>query len=156
LEKSFFGKGFKKDILEEIEIERERERKTVSEITEWSERFGLGLPKSWKELQKLKEIEAIYKGITYIPESIGNLSNLKYLYFSSNKISEIPESIGNLSNLKELYFSSNKISEIPESIGNLSNLETLYFRGETFFSNQITDSEKEKLKRLLPNTEIYF
>jgi Leucine-rich repeat (LRR) protein len=167
--KEFFGKGFKKDILEEIERER-----IVQEITEWSKRFGLGLPKSWKELQELKEIKAQDKRITYIPEAIGNLSNLKELSFSYNKLTEIPEAIGNLSNLKELSFRYNQITEIPEAIGNLSNLETLSFccNKETteipeaignlsnletldFRYNNISNSEKEKLKRVLPNTRIW-
>jgi Leucine-rich repeat (LRR) protein len=100
----------------------------LEEITEWSNRFGLGLPKTWKELQELKEIKARVKEITYIPEAIGNLSNLTSLYFDGNQITEIPEAIGNLSNLTELDFRD----------------------------NQISDSEKEKIRRLLPNTKIDF
>ena len=109
------------------------------------------IPEEIGYLSNLKELGLGGNQIKEIPESIGNLSNLKKLYLSKNQIREIPESIGNLSNLKKLYLRNNQIKKIPESIGNLSNLQRLDLGG-----NPLSNSEKEKIKKLLPNTDIWF
>ena len=218
----FKGKEYFSKISFDI---REIERVKVAQvITKWSREFNLGLPTSWKGLQKVrgiiavgqnytkKEFEKGYpkvdttnfyfantknKKITYIPKEIGNLTNLTSLYLDSNQIKELPKEIGNLTNLTsldlgnnqikelpkeignltnltsldlyknqikelpkeignltnltELYLTSNQIKELPKEIGNLTNLTSLYL-----WDNQISSSEKEKIKKLLPNFEIDF
>ena len=42
------------------------------------------------------------RGITTIPETIGNLDSLDMIYFFENEIESVPESIGNLINLRFL------------------------------------------------------
>jgi len=74
------------------------------------------------------------KGITEIPECIGQLTNLQTLDFGENQITEIPECIGQLTNLQTLDLNENQITEIPECIGKLTNLKGLDFR-----ENQITE-----------------
>jgi len=37
------------------EIEVSEQEKIIEEISKWSDKFGLGLPKSWEELQKLEK-----------------------------------------------------------------------------------------------------
>ncbi|MHA1394894.1 MAG: leucine-rich repeat domain-containing protein, partial [Promethearchaeota archaeon] len=74
------------------------------------------------------------KGLTSLPESIGNLTNLEKLYLHKNQLSSIPESIGNLKNLKELDLKENQLSSIPESIGNLINLTSLALGGDQLSS----------------------
>jgi len=77
------------------------------------------------------------KGITEIPECIGQLTNLQQLSFADNQITEIPEFIGHLSNLKKLIIGKNEITEIPGCITQLTNLNFLGL-GE----NQITNIPK--------------
>jgi Leucine-rich repeat (LRR) protein len=150
----------------------------VKEIVKWSREFNLGLPESYEELIKVrgifargysaltkekyqewhpeKDLSGFYfsdtaeKKIFYIPKDIGNLSNLTELYLSGY-IEKIPESIGNLSYLKWLSLSENQIREIPQTIGSLSNLKRLYLD-----ENPLSDSEKSKIQKLLPNTKIEF
>jgi len=50
-----------------------------------------------------------------------------------------------------LNLSSNKLKTIPDEIGLLQNLETLKLE-----KNYILATEQEKLRKLLPNTEITF
>ncbi|MEQ9485810.1 leucine-rich repeat domain-containing protein [Coleofasciculus sp. F4-SAH-05] len=74
------------------------------------------------------------KGITEIPECIGQLTNLKWLYLSKNKITNIPKCIGQLNNLKWLFLDGNKITNIHDLTGQLNNLKWLFLGG-----NQITE-----------------
>ena len=68
-----------------------------------------------------------------------------------NLITTLPEGIGNLTNLKGLVLSDNELETLPKSIGNLTKLEWLYLG-----YNPISNSERERITALLPNTKIYF
>ena len=78
------------------------------------------------------------RGITTIPESIGDLDNLEMIYFFENEIESVPESIGNLINLRFLDLGRNNISTIPDSIWGLENIITLNFQ-----ENQLTSISDE-------------
>ncbi|MEQ9623860.1 hypothetical protein [Coleofasciculus chthonoplastes] len=59
------------------------------------------------------------KGITEIPDCIGQLTNLQQLILGENIIAEIPEYIGQLTNLQELNFrekSNNRDTGMHRSI----------------------------------------
>jgi Leucine-rich repeat (LRR) protein len=86
-----------------------------------------------------------------LPDWIGKLKNLRRLYLSGNRLKSLPESIGNLTNLKKLDLHNNELKSLPESIENLTNL-----RGLNLYDNPISDEEKERIKELLPNTDIRF
>jgi len=62
------------------------------------------------------------RGITTLPESIGNLK-CETLSIPSNKLTSLPASIGNLK-CETLYLENNNLTSLPESIGNLK-CETL-------------------------------
>ena len=86
-----------------------------------------------------------------LPESIGQLANLTLLYLDENKLTSLPESIGNLTNLTWLNLRRNQLTRLPESIGNLKNLIWLNLR-----ENKLSQSEKDKIRKQLPNCEIIF
>jgi internalin A len=86
------------------------------------------------EAENWHKLDLSGKGLTEIPEKIGNLTNLTTLFLYANRIERIPESIGNLTNLTILSLSGNQIKEIPDTISNLSKLKVLYL-----YSNQIKE-----------------
>lgn len=91
------------------------------------------------------------KGITRLPENIGDMTRLKSLFLSENMIETIPCSIGRLLGLETLHLFHNRITELPESLGNMTGLKWLGLSG-----NMISKKTIRELKRKLPNTRIYF
>ena len=69
------------------------------------------------------------KGLTSLPESIGNLTSLKSLVLENNQFTSLPESIGGLTNMEKLYLRDNALTSLPASIGNLTNLKVLDLDG---------------------------
>ncbi len=59
------------------------------------------------------------KGLTYLPESIGDLTAMEDLRLSENHLSSLPDSIGNLTCLEILHLYGNTLSSLPDTIGNL-------------------------------------
>jgi len=94
-------------------------------------------PNNWLN-GHLKTFLLYDRGITSIPESIGNLDSLDMIYFFENEIESVPESIGNLINLTFLDLGRNNISNIPDTIWGLENLTTLNFQ-----ENQLTSISDE-------------
>ena len=64
---------------------------------------------------------------------------------------DLPESIGYLTNLRLLYLLGDNLTSLPDSIGNLKNLKEL-----AVWTNPLSDDEKVRTKKLLPNTDILF
>ena len=102
-------------------------------------------------ISNLKELYLYGKNLKTLPESIGYFKNLDWLVLGENWLTSLPESIGNLKNLGVLWLAENQLKSLPKSIGNLTNLKELYL-----YNNPISDEEKERIKKLLPNTKIYF
>ena len=102
-------------------------------------------------LSNLKELYLEDNELTSLPDWIGTLTNLEDLNLNYNKLTSLPYSIGNLTNLKRLSLHNNKLESLPESIGNLKNLRYLDLE-----YNPISDEEKGRIQKLLPNTKIYF
>ena len=109
------------------------------------------IPESIGRLQVLETVNLKNNQIKSIPESIGQLKNLACLYLKYNQIETIPLSIGHIYDLERLYLSHNLISYLPESIGRLQNLEKLWID-----DNPISESEINKIKKLLPNCNVIF
>ncbi len=79
----------------------------------WAQSFGVKV-----EGDNVIGLWLYHRGLTTLPESIGNLSSLEILGVDSNQLSALPESIGNLSSLEKLGVRGNQLSTLPESIGN--------------------------------------
>lgn len=109
------------------------------------------LPAEIGNLTSLTQLKLGGNAISFLPSEIGNLEGLTLLYLYDNNLSSLPEEIGNLTNLTVLDLHNNNLTALPESISNLQNLKLLYLGG-----NNLSEQEKERIKSLLPNTQIHF
>jgi len=64
---------------------------------------------------------------------------------------DLPEAIGYLTNLRLLYLGGDNLTSLPDSIEKLKNLKEL-----AVWTKPLSDDEKVRIKKLLPNTDIYF
>jgi len=110
---------------------------------------SLIIPDTIGKLTNLRELILAFNSIEKIPSSIGNLTNLKWLNLMWNGLEELPDSIKYLKNLEYLGLVGNKLITLPKSIDKLTNLKKLNLQ-----VNPISASEKERIKKLLPNTII--
>jgi Leucine-rich repeat (LRR) protein len=99
-------------------------------------------------LTNLQTLNLSYNQISDMSKLRG-LSNLQTLNLNNNQISDI-SAVQGLNNLKALNLSNNKISDISPLKG-LTNLQTLWLN-----NNQISDTDKESLKNILSNCNIYY
>jgi len=86
-----------------------------------------------------------------LPKNIGILTNIKQFEMAYNSLTSLPESVGDLINIQLMDLQGNYLKALPKSIGKLINLKKLDLSG-----NPISDSEKQRIKKELPNTIIYF
>ncbi len=134
----------------------------------------ISLPKEIGQLKKLKSLYLYSDAIMTIPDEIKNLKNLKGLgcsedlLISSKQIQNLknlerlsltqsknstspPKEIGNFTNLNGLtiikYYN---LVSLPTEIGNLKKLKEI----DLFICQKISDEEKTKIKKLLPNCVI--
>lgn len=68
----------------------------------------------------LKNWNLSRKGISELPENIGDLMISGNLNFGHNDLKSLPETIGNLSVGGNLSFSSNQIEKLPDSVAGMS------------------------------------
>lgn len=111
----------------------------------------LTLPSEIGNLLNLRELVLSYNQLITLPIRIGELTQLEVLYLQNNQLKRLPDEIGDLQNLEDLYIDNNQISQLPEQISQLTQLKYLYAQNNLFSSE-----EKERIKKLLPDTEIYF
>ena len=132
------------------------------------------LPFSIGKLKNLEILDLSSNRIEELPSFLGNLLNLKQLYLAGNNFSILPGSFNNLQNLIELYLQDNKldifpnfietlekleilfiagnrIKNIPKEIENLQNLKVLFLQKE-----YLSEIEQERIKNILPKTDVYF
>lgn len=70
-------------------------------------------------------LNLLCRGLTTLPEEIGNFSTLCTLFLSNNQLNILPIEIGKLSNLIRLYLDQNELKNLPAEVGKLTNLSIL-------------------------------
>lgn len=111
----------KTDILHFINKIKESKAKKL----DLSNRGITELPNEIGELTWITSIDISYNNIRELPASIIQLQNLKTLLLVRNNISRLPNGIGQLKNLRTLDVSYNPLVKLPKEIGFLSHLEFL-------------------------------
>jgi Leucine-rich repeat (LRR) protein len=109
------------------------------------------IPPQIKQLIELESLQLNVNAISKIPNDLTELRNLKTLVLDDNKgLSEI-DNITKLVNLETLSMNGCNISKLPENIGLLRKLQSLGLSG-----NNISETEKERIKKALPNCKTFF
>ncbi|MGV3459544.1 MAG: leucine-rich repeat domain-containing protein [Flavobacterium sp.] len=103
------------------------------------------------ELETLTEISLSSNRLTYVGPEIGKLKNLRILIMNFNQLKQLPKEIGQLTELLYLEVGRNELAALPDEIKNLTKLQELHIE-----NNRLSDSEKQKIKDLLPNCIIHF
>jgi tetratricopeptide (TPR) repeat protein len=109
------------------------------------------LPPVIGKMTELQELNLNKNQLTALPVEIGSLSHLKTLTLRQNALKSLPPNIGLLKNLQDLDLALNMLTTLPAEITNLKNLKKLILVG-----NEISVKEQQRIKSLLPNTEIAF
>jgi leucine-rich repeat protein SHOC2 len=90
--------------------------------------------------------------LTALPPEIGGLSKLEYLNLDRNKLTEIPPGLCRLPALKWLRLKGNQVKTMPADLGTWpATLRRLYLQG-----NPLSDEEKARLRKALPNCTLFF
>ena len=103
---------------------------------------------------ELNELIIIDCKMETLNESIGTLKNLSVLSIPRNKVREIPSWIGYCKNLVFMNLKGNHIDSIPETIANLDKSRGGSLEGIAINPSEIGEVNFNKLKSLLPETEI--
>lgn len=113
--------------------------------------------------------------IPSIPEEISQLSNLKEVNFSKNRIEVFPEGLAQCVNIERLIFNQNYLEALPAAIGNMKSMTylDLWSNNLGLYPNELAKlketlkeldlrvinlnaTEQDRIKKLLPKTEIHF
>lgn len=103
------------------------------------------------KLATLDEISLSSNKLTSVSSEIRHLKNLRILIMNNNQLNELPKEIGELTNLLYLEIGNNKLKRLPEETKYLTNLQELHLE-----RNMLSETEKQKIKRILPNCVVYF
>lgn len=109
------------------------------------------VPAQISQLTKLNELSFKNNDLTEVPKEVLNITTIISLDLSNNQISTLPPEISQLINLQLLDLSNNKLTTIPSPIQSLIQLRTLKLTG-----NDLSLTDKETIKKLLPATKITF
>lgn len=119
---------------------------------------GIGIKKydsleaALAEPENVQHLKLIRQCLTDIPSQIVQLKNLRILEISENNIKTVPSFITQLTNLEQLYLDQNEISQLnPDIFSQLRQLKKL-----SLSNNEIPEETLNRLRQLLPGTEIEF
>lgn len=108
-------------------------------------------PKVLTKLQTLDEISLSTNKLENICPEIGSLKNLRILIINNNKLKKLPKEIGELTSLLYLEIGNNHLESLPEEIKYMTSLQELHIE-----RNNLNETEKKRIKKLLPNCVIHF
>jgi Leucine-rich repeat (LRR) protein len=111
------------------------------------------IPSEIAELKNLEELNftKAFK-LKQLPPEICDLPKLKKLTVAwGGVLTAVPDSIGKLQELEVLDLGHNQLTTLPASIKELKKLKTL-----VLWANPISKTELARIKKMLPNTKIYF
>lgn len=103
---------------------------------------------------RLKKLETLYlysNKVKSISTETKFLGNLKELLIFDNEIESISDNIADLKNLEKLEIWDNPIKSISPKIAELTNLKSIRLDDDF-----LTQTDKDKLKKWLPNCEINY
>lgn len=103
------------------------------------------------KLKTLDEISMSSNELKEVTSKIGQLKNLRILIMNNNRLTKLPKEIGGLTNLLYLEIGNNQLTSLPDEIKYLTNLQELHIE-----RNKLSETEKERIKKLLPNCVIHF
>lgn len=115
------------------------------------------------KINELRLLNLAQKGITKLPQLIGNLTGLTELNLYGNQLNSLPDEIGNLTELTHLNLMYNQRTELPDSFDSLIQLENIDLRFNDFMEQPVIleslpklfnikfDPQKPKEKVLFPN-----
>ena len=108
-------------------------------------------PLELTKLITLDEISLSSNELTEVTPEIGKLKNLRILIMNNNRLTELPKEIGELTNLLYLEIGNNQLTKLPDEIKYLTSLQELHIE-----RNKLSETEKARIKKLLPNCVIHF
>jgi len=101
--------------------------------------------------KRLEFLDISFNQISSLPDDIAQLKRLKYFRCTDNQLKMLPAGISDLTLLEELNLEGNQLTTLPEKLYKLKKLRVLKLGG-----NPLDYREKERIKKELPRTEIYF
>lgn len=110
------------------------------------------VPAAVFKMKNLEYLSVLYLNSISSKDSFDLLENLKILNIYQTPLKTFPSSILNLKNLKVLELAGAQISKIPDNITKLKNTLTRL----SLDFNPLSEKDIEKVRKLLPNTEITF
>jgi Leucine-rich repeat (LRR) protein len=142
-----------------IDVENQNLKKLPKDIRKLEKIVSINLlgnnftefPVELASLTTLDEISLSSNELTFVGSEIGKLINLRILIMNFNHLKSLPKEIGQLTNLLYLELGRNELTTLPEEIKYLTNLQELHIE-----NNKISESEKKRIQRLLPNCVIHF
>jgi|GEM_PF-2153950 len=111
----------------------------------------LSIPAGIKSMHNLNYLTLFDNEISYLNLEKGDLTNLNNINLCYNKFESFPLELLYLENLERITMWANKISVISDEASKLKKLKYLNLQ-----YNDLSEEQKEKLKRLLPETELIF
>lgn len=111
-----------------IEEEIEKAQRTVATRLSLAGRGLTELPESLGQLTQLEELNLSKNQLKVLPDWLVNLKQLKILDLNENQLELLPEWINHFKQLKVLCLSQNNLIKLPETLGSLKKIGSLSVR----------------------------